>query len=389
MDKRISNYIEKINADGGRTKVGITTSVIGLLSNFILFLIKFFAGILSGSVSIITDSMNNLGDSASSLVSLFGFHLAAKPADKEHPYGHERFEYISGLLIAVIIIFVGFQFFLTSIEQILNPTPIAISGIVSLLLVVSIIAKLFQGRFFSVASKTICSTTLDSVAKDSFNDTWITILVLISAIVESISGWHIDGYVGGLLSILIVYGGAQAILESFDELLGARPSIEELRQMKELLDQYDEIVGYHDLLVHNYGPSRTFATIHIEIDDSWSLTRSHRLIDKIEEEFANQLDVELVCHVDPIAIQSEKDTAIQRQLKAIIKSVDRELRFHDFKVELIELQPTILFDLVIPSHFTQTNQELENEIIVQIHEQIGRNYNVNIVFDRLDLLEEL
>lgn len=385
----MSNYIERINSTGSRSRVGVTTSVIGLLSNFVLFLIKLFAGILSGSVSIITDSMNNLGDSASSLLALFGFHLAAKPADKEHPYGHERFEYISGLLIAVIIIFVGFQFLLTSVEQILNPTSIDASSLVTVLLVVSIIAKLIQGRFYQIASNIINSNTLESVAKDSFNDTWITILVLISATIESISGWYIDGYVGALLSLWIIYGGIQAILESFDDLLGSRPSDEELLQMKELLDQYDEIVGYHDLLVHNYGPNQTFATIHIEIDDSWNLVKSHRLIDQIEDDFANQLGVELVCHVDPIAIQSERDTAIQRQVKAIIKSINEELSFHDFQIELIDLQPTILFDLVVPSHFTQTNQELSDKITTKIHEKIGQNYTVSMVVDRHDLLEEL
>lgn len=370
------------NKEERRQRVGILSGRVGLVSNLFLFVIKLIAGLMSGSISIVTDAMNNLGDSASSVITLFGFRAASKPADKEHPFGHERSEYISGLIISIIIIYVGLQFLSSSFNQIMHPTPLNTSALVFVLLIVSIVIKVLQGQFYRKMAKEIQSNTLQNSAQDSINDVYITIMVLVSSLVETWTGWQIDGYAGGLLSLFIIYSGIQAIRDSIDDLLGKRPSKVEIRQMKDLLDQYDNIVGYHDLLVHSYGPNQTFATIHIEIDDSWNLTRAHHLIDCIEEDFKHKLGVELVCHLDPIAIQNEHDTAIYRQVKAILK--DFNLKFHDFKVE----HQTILFDIVLPDNPQLTDDALFMQIEQKIHEQIG-NYEVKIIFDRLDLLKEV
>lgn len=384
----IKKYSMKESKEEARTSVGIISGRVGLVSNFLLFVIKLVAGLLSGSISIITDGMNNLGDAASSLLTLFGFRAASKPADKEHPYGHERSEYISGLLISVIIIYVGFQFFTSSIQQIMNPTSLNATSLVFILLIVSIIAKMIQGNFYRSAAKEIESNTLHSAAQDSVNDVYVTLIVLVSATVETFTGWQIDGYAGALLSILIIYSGIQAIRDSIDDLLGTMPSKEEIHEMKELLDQYDVIVGYHDLLVHNYGPNKTFATIHIEIDDSWDLRRSHRIIDDIEEDFMDKLGVELVCHLDPIAIQNEEHTAIYRQVKQILNSLQLNLKFHDFKVEHVDDSTLITFDVVVPDYVELTNDQLLADISKKIREQIGE-YELKIEFDRLDLLKEV
>ncbi|MRI82333.1 cation diffusion facilitator family transporter [Aerococcaceae bacterium DSM 109653] len=370
------------NKEERRQRVGILSGRVGLVSNLFLFVIKLIAGLMSGSISIVTDAMNNLGDSASSVITLFGFRAASKPADKEHPFGHERSEYISGLIISIIIIYVGLQFLSSSFNQIMHPTPLNTSALVFVLLIVSIVIKVLQGQFYRKMAKEIQSNTLQNSAQDSINDVYITTMVLVSSLVETWTGWQIDGYAGGLLSLFIIYSGIQAIRDSIDDLLGKRPSKVEIRQMKDLLDQYDNIVGYHDLLVHSYGPNQTFATIHIEIDDSWNLTRAHHLIDCIEEDFKHKLGVELVCHLDPIAIQNEHDTAIYRQVKAILK--DFNLKFHDFKVE----HHTILFDIVLPDNPQLTDDALFMQIEQKIHEQIG-NYEVKIIFDRLDLLKEV
>lgn len=384
----IEKFLAKQTNEEARMRLGIVSGRVGLVSNLLLFIIKLIAGTMSGSISIITDGMNNLGDSASSLLTLFGFRAASKPADKEHPYGHERSEYITGLLISVIIIYVGIQFFTSSIQQILNPTSLNASLIVFALLVMSIIAKMMQGNFYRTAAKSIHSNTLHGAAQDSINDVYVTTIVLISAMVETFTGWRIDGYAGALLSIIIVYSGIQAINDSINDLLGTRPSKDEIHEMKELLDQYNSIVGYHDLLVHNYGPNKTFATIHIEIDDSWDMKHAHRVIHDIEVDFVEKLGVELVCHVDPIAIQNEEHTAIYRQVKQILKSLNLALTFHDFKVERIDDENHITFDVVVPDNVEKTNDELLRMIQEKIHQQIGC-YKLIIEFDRLDLLKEV
>lgn len=382
FNKLINQVTIATNKEERRQRVGVLSGRVGLVSNLFLFGIKLLAGLMSGSISIVTDAMNNLGDSASSVITLLGFRAASKPADKEHPFGHERSEYISGLIISIIIIYVGLQFLSTSINQIMHPTPLNTSTLVFVLLIVSIVIKVLQGQFYRKMAKEIQSNTLQNSAQDSINDVYITTMVLVSSLLETWTGWQIDGYAGALLSIFIIYSGIQAIRDSIDDLLGKRPSKVEIRQMKDLLEQYDNIVGYHDLLVHSYGPNQTFATIHIEIDDSWNLTRAHHLIDCIEEDFKHKLGVELVCHLDPIAIQNEHDTAIYRQVKAILK--DYNLKFHDFKVE----HQTILFDVVLPDNPRLTEAALFIQIEQKIHEQIG-NYEVKIIFDRLDLLKEV
>lgn len=387
FNKLLKKYSSKPTKEEARTSVGIIAGRVGLVSNLLLFVIKLIAGTLSGSISIITDGMNNLGDFASSFLTLFGFHAAAKPADKEHPYGHERSEYISGLLISVIIIFVGAQFFMSSIAQIMNPSNLHATPLVFALLILSIIAKVIQGSFYRTAAKSIESNTLHGAAQDSTNDVYVTLIVLVSSAIETFTGWQMDGYAGAILSVVIIYSGIQAINASIDDLLGTRPSKKEIRQMKELLDEYDSIVGYHDLLVHSYGPNQIFATIHIEIDDSWDIKKAHRVIDRIEVDFEEKLGVELVCHLDPIAIQSEHDTAIYRQIKQILKSLHLELKFHDFKVEKSDEIDSILFDVVVPDNITQSDEELLKIIEEKVHQQIG-NYEIKIKFDHLDLLKE-
>lgn len=384
----LKKYSTNRTKEDARTSVGLVAGTVGLVSNLLLFFIKFLAGSLSGSLSIITDGMNNLGDSASSLVTILGFRAAAKPADKEHPYGHQRSEYISGLFISVIIIYVGLQFLNSSIAQIMNPSTLTATPLVFALLIISILAKVIQGKFYRAAGKDIDSNTLHSAAQDSTNDVYVTSLVLVTTALEMWTGWQVDGYGGAILSVVIIYSGIQAIRESIDDLLGTRPSKKDILQMKKLLDQYDSIVGYHDLLVHSYGPNQTFATIHIEIDDSWDIKKAHRVIDKIEADFEEKLSVELVCHLDPIAIQSEHDTAIYRQIKQILRSLHLEVKFHDFKVEKSAEADIILFDVVLPDNTAQTDEELLKIIKAKIHQQIG-DYHVKIKFDRLDLLKEV
>ena len=243
-----------------RTAFGAFAGRIGLVSNLFLFVSKFMIGLLSGSVSIMADAINSLSDTISSVLTLVGFYIAGKPADKEHPYGHERFEYISGMLVSLVITFIGFEFLTTSVDRILHPESIKVTPILFAVLALSIGIKIWQGLFYKKVSAKIDSQALVASAKDSFNDVYTTLAVLVSAFIEGVTGLRIDGYIGFLIAAYIIYSGLQLIREFINELMGMRPSQTEIDEMKNVLSKMETIVGYHDLLIHNYGPSQTFAS---------------------------------------------------------------------------------------------------------------------------------
>ncbi len=388
--ERFFDWIEQKSEQKGsdlRTGFGTAAGYIGLFSNLILFVIKFFSGLVTGSVAVTADAMNNLSDSASSILTLVGFYFAGKPADKEHPYGHQRSEYISGLIISFIILYVGGQFLRTSIERIMDPVSPTMSTLVFVLLTVSILIKIGQGLFYQKTARHIDSKTLSANAKDSFNDVYTTLTVLISAAIEHFTGWQIDGYVGLLIAIYIIISGFKMISSFVNDLLGTRPSEEEINQMTAYLDDYQSIIGYHDLLIHSYGPDQKFASVHIEIDDSWSLNQAHDVIDDIEKKVKSNLGINLVCHLDPVAIHSEEQNYIYDKIKQILKSYQLNLKFHDFRIEMKGTHPLLTFDVVVPEDTKLTNEELLAKIEQDIHTQIG-DYQTDIDFDRHYLLRK-
>ncbi|MGP6140690.1 cation diffusion facilitator family transporter [Jeotgalibaca sp. A127] len=384
--KWLESYAEHHTIEKKRLRIGLLAGVIGLISNLLLFIVKLAAGWLSGSVSIMTDAINSLSDTASSILTLLGFKAASKPPDKEHPYGHERFEYISGLLVSTIIIFVGFQFLTTSVERIFNPTALASGPLIFVLLTVSIFAKIIQGLFYKSAATTIHSNTLRGAAQDSLNDVYTTIIVLLASLIEFFTGLTVDGYAGAILAIFIIYSGINMIRDSMDDLLGSRPNEKELSEIQAHFDQFDAILGYHDLLVHNYGPNKTYASIHIEVDDSWTLTEAHEVSDYIEKHFKDELGIDLICHLDPIAVQNEEHTRIYREVKAILKSYQLNLKFHDFRVEEGPENVKISFDIDVPEDITTSNEQLVKVIKQDISEKVGEA-EIEITVDRLSLLK--
>lgn len=389
LNKWLQNYQIKKEKEGTdpRSSLAQLSGGVGVLSNLLLFVLKLLAGWLAGSVSIMADAVNNLSDSLSSVLTLLGFRAASKPPDKEHPYGHERFEYITGLIISIVILFVGYEFAVTSVRRILQPESITTSPLFFFLLVFTIVAKLVQGFFYQKINSLIQSVPIQAASKDSFNDAFITGGVLVASVIETFTGWQIDGYVGLLIAAYIIYSGIQLIREAIDDLLGVRPSEELITEIKTRLDNYSSIVGYHDLLVHNYGPNKTFATIHIEVDDRKSLNEAHKLIDTIQRDFKEALGLELLCHVDPIGISSEKQTRIHEQVKGILKSMHPVLGFHDFRVVTHRGEETIEFDVVVPEDLHKSNDQLYKEIKKKVHEQIGP-YDLEIDFDHIYLLKK-
>lgn len=369
-----------------RPKLGAFAGRIGLLSNLVLFLAKFVIGLLSGSVSIMADAINNLSDTISSILTLVGFYISGKPADAEHPYGHERFEYISGMLVSILITFVGFQFLITSIERIRNPQSVTVTWLVLIILLVSIGIKIWQGLFYQKVAKKIDSDALVASAKDSLNDVFTTVTVLVSAMVEGLTGLKIDGYVGLAIAIYIIYSGYKMIMGFVNELMGMRPAEEEINQIKERLSAVDNIIGYHDLLIHNYGPNKTFASVHIEIDDTWNLRKAHEKTDLIEREFKKELGIELVCHFDPVSIHDQEQNRIHLLLKEIINGIDDTLKMHDLQIEKEKNEAGIMhFDIVIPKSFGLDDQELTQKIQLAVTRKIG-DYQVQITFDHVYLL---
>lgn len=366
-----------------RTKKGILAGILGLGSNIILFVSKFIIGLFSGSVSIMADAINSLSDTASSVLTLVGFKIAAKPADQEHPYGHERFEYISGLFVSIIITYVGFQFLESSIEKIVRPENVALSPIVFLVLIVSILLKFGQGKMYQTIAHSIDSETLRATAKDSYNDVFTTLAVLVSAGVEWLTGWRIDGYIGFALAAYILYSGVMMLRDFVYELLGSRPTQKEITEMEQHLNSCDDILGYHDLLVHTYGPSKRFASVHIEVDESLDLNQAHKIIDSIEKDFKKSLSVDLVCHLDPVPVNNEKYREILRKLKGIIQSAGEGLNLHDLRI--IRQGKVLQFDVVVPEKFRLSDEEIERLIRIQVEQRIGV-YQLEITFDHNYLL---
>ncbi|GAA5422372.1 cation diffusion facilitator family transporter [Tetragenococcus halophilus] len=382
----LEHFVEKMiknkNREEQRTKVGQIAGVIGLVSNIVLFLGKFSIGFIANSVSIMADAINSLSDMISSILTLVGFKIAAKPADKEHPYGHERFEYISGLAVSFIIMLVGVQFLQSSFNKILDPESITFSVLIFIVLLASIIIKIWQGKMYGKLAKKIDSQTLQASGKDSLNDVFITITVLLSALVEYISGWHIDGFVGFVLALYIIYTGIKMIKDFIDELLGSRPLDYEIQIMEARLANYPSILGYHDLLVHNYGPQSKFASVHIEVDASWDLTDAHQVIDMIEKDFKENLEVELVCHLDPVAIHDDQYLKINQELNNILADLNQGLKMHDLR---IKNHNVLQFDLVIPEGITENENQLVEDIRQLVMKRIG-NYHLDVRLDHNYLL---
>nr|WP_312499163.1 cation diffusion facilitator family transporter [Enterococcus sp.] len=369
------------NGSDDRVAIGVRAGWLGLGSNLVLFIGKFLIGLSAGSVSIMADAINSLTDTASSLLTLIGFRIAGKPADSEHPYGHARFESISGFVVSLLITFVGGQFLLSSINKIITPEHIRLSPMLFVVLILSIGIKVWQGLMYRSLSKKIDSATLQASGQDSINDVITAVAVLLSAIVEWLTGWRVDGYVGLLIALYILYNGIQMIRTFINDLLGSRPTEAELTEMEERLASYQTILGFHDLLVHNYGPSNRFASVHIEVDDTWTLNQAHQVIDQIEHDFFTQLQVELVCHLDPVPIHDPHYRQLRQAVKRLLRMIDPQLRMHDFRVS----GEKIYFDLVIPNEALYPDAAIRQMMQEKMTEELG-NYVVEITFDHSYLL---
>ena len=363
-----------------RASVGKLAGATGIVCNIILFLGKLLAGVLAGSVAIIADAVNNLSDASSSVVTLLGFRLAQQPADEDHPYGHARYEYLSGLLVAVLILVIGVELVKSSVGKIISPEPIDFSMITVAILVASVVVKLWMSMFFGTLGKKINSLTLQATSVDSRNDVVSTIAVLAGCVAGYFLNVNIDGYVGLLVAVFILYSGVNIVKETISPLLGEQADAELVGKIKELVLSCEEVLNVHDLLIHDYGPGRCFASIHAEVSARLDPMEVHDILDDIECEAMKKLNVHLVIHYDPVLPDDAEWAEMSNMMGEIIKEVAPEVTMHCFRMVGGAKQKNLVFDLMVPYDSEKTNQELKKEIDAQLAAR-NKKYGTIIRFD--------
>lgn len=346
----IKNY-DKVNDPKVREKHGLLASIGGIFTNIVLFVIKLIIGIFAGSMAIISDAINNLTDLISCVVSLFGFKLANKPADEDHPYGHERLEYITGMIVSFIIIAVGILLCYTSVKSLINkeidPTFTIASFIV---LAVAIVGKILLGLFYNGIGNAINSVSIKASRQDSFNDAISTTVVLIATIIKFFvpSLWWLDPALSIAISLFILYSGIKLVGETVSPLIGLTPDSEFVQSITKEVLSNKEVLGVHDVICHSYGPSKIFMTLHVEVDGYANIMEIHDVIDNIEMSIGKKFGVEITIHMDPIDTKNEEIPIIRKQISEVLSKVDKRITFHDLRLVSGPTHTNVLFDVVIP-----------------------------------------
>ncbi|MGN0243970.1 MAG: cation diffusion facilitator family transporter [Lachnospiraceae bacterium] len=373
---------EDMHSPDVRGAYGIVCSTVGILLNIILFIIKMLAGVISGSVAIRADAFNNLSDAGSSLITLVGFKMADKKPDIEHPFGHGRVEYISGLAVSMAIIFMGLELAKTSIEKILHPQPVDTALLSMLILIVAISVKLYMAYYnFKYAGK-IDSAAMKATGIDSLSDTVATSVVLVSMLITKVTGVNIDAYCGVLVSAFILYSGYQSAKDTLSPLLGEPPSVEFVKQIQDIVLSHDDIVGIHDLIVHDYGPGRTMISLHAEVPGDGDIFVLHDLIDQVENELKLQLKCDAVIHMDPIEVNNMIVNETKAHVYEIIKGIGEEISMHDFRMVVGPTHTNLVFDVAVPFGYKLSDDELLDRIQKAVSEW-NSNYYTVVVVDKL------
>lgn len=372
---------ENTNDPAVRNAYGKFTGIFGIASNTVLFITKIILGTITSSISITADAINNLCDAGSSFITLFGFKIAGKPADAKHPYGHARMEYISGLIVSCIITAIGFDLFLSSAEKIIFPSKTNYTIVSVVILVVTVLLKLFQGLVYRSAGKRINSTSLIASSSDSINDVISTIVVIAGSIVGITTEFMLDGWLGCAVALFVVYSGIKLIIETSDPLLGAAPDENLVNDLTKKILNYDGVVGIHDLVVHNYGFGRCFASAHAEVPANVNVMISHDIIDNIEFDVLKEMNIHLVLHLDPVETNNPKINELKAIVEVIVKAKDERISLHDFRVVFGETHTNLIFDVDIPFDYKTSDDFFCSEITTELR-KIDAGYNTVITIDR-------
>lgn len=365
----------------GRQAVGMRASVVGIALNTLLCAAKAAIGLAAGSISIVADAVNNLSDAASNIISLLGFKLASKPADAGHPYGHGRYEYLAGLSVAVLVLVVGVELARGSVDKLMNPAPVEYSAVLVAVLLLSIAVKLWMMLFNAQVGKEIDSGVLAAASVDSRNDVITTAAVLAAAGVSYFTGFELDGWVGLAVAAFILWSGVELVRDAVDPLLGKPADPETIKLIENKMLSHKGILGIHDLIVHDYGPGRVFASIHAEVDSSVDILTSHELIDAIEQDFLKNEGLAVVIHLDPIVTSDARVSKLRKWISEDVAQIDPRLSIHDLRIVPGENRTNVIFDCYEPYAVEIGEDELKTMISQHVSEKFPQYFCV-IKIDR-------
>ena len=370
-----------------RISYGIMSGVFGFITNFLMATAKIVIGLIFGALSIVTDGAETFADTTSSIITIMSYRLSRKPADKKHPFGYQRAEYIAGLILSVIILTTGFIFFVTAIQRIITPTEVTFSEIAVIILVVSLLMKLFQSLFYRSASKLIKSQTLKANSIDSLNDTISTVFVLAGYLIFYFTGKNLDGWFSLVVSIIIIFNGIKLIKEASSPLIGERPDPKLVEKIKERIMVSDKILGFHDLYIHSYGSGRKFVSVHVEMDSNLSLLECHHIIDEIERDFKINSDIDITIHIDPIEEETEEERKIKEELTRILKSYNEDFTYHDFRTIKRKGILDVIFDVAIPDSYKIKDVKFLEKLKKDMY-KYNKNLRLFVNIDRYYIREE-
>lgn len=365
-----------------RTRYGMLASVVGIFCNVLLFSVKLTIGLILSSLAVTADAFNNLSDAASSIISFIGVKMAGKPADAEHPFGHGRIEYIAALIVSFLVIEVGFTFFKSSISKILHPEEISFDLVPFVILILSILVKLWMAFFNNKLGKRIDSKVMLATAADSLGDVITTSATVLSIIICHFTSINVDAIAGLIVSAIVIWSGISIAKDTLEPLIGERVPAELYQKITDIVESYDGIVGTHDLIVHNYGPNRSMATIHAEVPNDINIEVSHEIIDKIERDVKKDLNILLVIHMDPVEMRDEEVLSLREETSRIVHALDPKLNFHDFRVLKENEQRNLIFDLVIPDSYSEKDANRVMHQLVSLLHEMDENVECIITLDR-------
>ena len=379
--------IEKISV---RTAYGVLSSIVGIFCNVFLFIVKFTVGLVLHSVSVTADAFNNLSDAGSSIISFVGVKMAEKPADKDHPFGHGRIEYIAALIVSFLVLEVGFTFLKDSIGKIRTPEQLNFQMISVVILVLSVAVKLWLGLFNRKLGQKIDSKVMMAVFTDSMGDVITTGATILSIVFFGMTGINIDGFVGVGVALVVMWAGVGIARDTLEPLIGEAIDPEVYEQIKRFVEGYDGIQGTHDLIVHNYGPGRSMASIHAEVPNDVDIEQSHEIIDRIEREAAKELGIFLVIHMDPVEMKDARVLMIRDQAVDILHKIDPMCSLHDFRVVHGEKQINLIFDMVIPIEYDDKRREELPKLLTERLKEVDKRYEcvITVEYDYVAKAEE-
>ena len=376
----VKNYEDTDNISV-RTAYGVLASGVGIACNVLLSLAKMMVGMLLHSVSVMADAFNNLSDAGSSIIGLVGVKMAEKPADEDHPFGHGRIEYVAALIVAFLVIEVGFTFFKDSISKIRHPEELRFQMVSIVILGMSILVKLWLGMFNKKLGKKIDSQVMMATAADSLGDVIATAATVVSIVFWKVTGINIDGFVGLGVSLVVMWAGIGIARDTLEPLIGEATTPEDYRRIKKFVEKYDGIMGSHDLIVHNYGPGRSMASIHSEVPNNVSIEVSHEIIDRIERDAAKELGIFLVIHMDPLETEDQTVLKVRKKTEKAVEELDSRCSIHDFRMVKGEDQINLIFDLVVPREYSEKKGDELMIRVIERMQEIDKRYQCVITLE--------